>query len=480
MKSLSSLSKIQYVNIVILGTIIVTAVINWFFPEWKFVTLGLNILNVLLAILIYRYITKVRNSITQVSIIFKEALGGNFETRMTHITEQGVLKELNLEANNLLDQFEVFLREVNTAIEYASKNKYFRRVNAHGLNYTFKTTADKINKAIDAMEVEYRVQIEKNFAGELGKTGIPLAQSFTQIQTQLADSVEKLNETAQKAGTTAEDSNRSITEAEVVISELMQLLQHIEDNNAAVDSLQARTDEIGDVINLIKDIAEQTNLLSLNAAIEAARAGEHGRGFAVVADEVRKLAERTQKATAEIGISIESLTQETDTIAQSAQTMNTIASESTQKIESFKERLDDFNESANIMRIDAEDLKDVIMIILVKIDHILFKSSAFGAVMSHRGAKGMPDHTSCRLGKWYQGEGKERFGKTDSYKKIDKEHAIVHTEAIESATIAQDGYNLKTAPVILRKFRKMEDASQHLFRLLDAIHQENHQLVAKS
>jgi hypothetical protein len=100
-------------------------------------------------------------------------------------------------------------------MNYTSENKYFRRVNGLGLNSTFVTTAEKINKAVDAMEVEYRVQEEKNFATELGKTGTPLVQSFGQIQTQFASSVEKLNETAAKAETTANDSNKSITEAEV-------------------------------------------------------------------------------------------------------------------------------------------------------------------------------------------------------------------------------------------------------------------------
>jgi methyl-accepting chemotaxis protein len=115
-------------------------------------------------------------------------------------------------------------------------------------------------------------------------------------------------EGAQRASQTARDG-AAVVERTVTV--MGQIAEKVQESAKTVESLGVRSDQIGAIIGTIEDIADQTNLLALNAAIEAARAGEQGRGFAVVADEVRALAERTTRATKEIGEMIKAIQNET-------------------------------------------------------------------------------------------------------------------------------------------------------------------------
>lgn len=113
----------------------------------------------------------------------------------------------------------------------------------------------------------------------------------------------------------ATDANNSAIDGAGVVQETVfgmdDIAGMVKEAAVTITGLGSRSDQIGEIVGTIEDIADQTNLLALNAAIEAARAGEQGRGFAVVADEVRALAERTTKATREIGLMIKAIQSET-------------------------------------------------------------------------------------------------------------------------------------------------------------------------
>jgi methyl-accepting chemotaxis protein len=146
------------------------------------------------------------------------------------------------------------------------------------------------------------------------------------------------------------------------ISVMNSIAERVTNSARTVESLGQRSDQIGAIVETIEDIADQTNLLALNAAIEAARAGEMGRGFAVVADEVRALAERTTKATREIGEMIKTIQQETKgaviTMEEGVKEVSkgtTKAAESGQALEQILQQINDVTTQIHQVATAAEE-----------------------------------------------------------------------------------------------------------------------------
>ncbi|MFL5403843.1 MAG: methyl-accepting chemotaxis protein [Gemmatimonadales bacterium] len=293
------------------------------FHDTRFMILTILAITILLAICLALGLARlIADPLTKLGILVEEVSKGDLTTDIRSQSRDEIgwlehsMRQMVKNLRDIATQITTSSRAVATSAEEIAASSSQMAKGAENQSSSTEQTSSTMVEIASQMQL-----LAKNaeaLAANVDETSTSIQQmSATLTQTSrngdiLLSSVEEATATLRAMITSVGSiANRVHKVDEVSQESVAETRQHGARLQESINSIGARSDEIGKIVKVIEGIADQTSLLALNAAIEAARAGDAGKGFAVVADEVRRLAERSMQATQEIGEVIQTVQNDT-------------------------------------------------------------------------------------------------------------------------------------------------------------------------
>ncbi|MCC9625992.1 methyl-accepting chemotaxis protein [Thalassospira sp. MA62] len=320
------------------------------------------------------------------------AAQGQLGARINHRQGSGQLANLQNAVNQLLDQTEAFSKEAAAAMHMAANGDYYRKILPLGLRGDLIGYADKVNAALDAMDL--KTKDFHNSASRIGDDIQSVAGIVSTSARQLSSNSDFLSRNVHDIAGQAQEMRRAAEESSEALNGIASATEQFSGSirnigtqiqgaaqltKAAV--AQARTtgdqmvrlDELANrvtkVIELITDVSHQTNLLALNATIEAARAGDVGKGFAVVANEVKNLANQTSDAA--------------ENVIREISEMQVMTREAVVSVRDINDKISEIDNSARRVAEATSEQTAVVVEISARIDQAVSRMEAIVAKLGH-------------------------------------------------------------------------------------------------